>query len=541
MAVVTMKQLLDSGTHFGHQTRRWNPKMKRFIFTDRNGIYIIDLQQTLTYIDKAYEFVKETVAHGGSIMFVGTKKQAQESIAEQATRVGMPYVNQRWLGGMLTNFSTVHKRLQRLKELEAMEQTGGFEGRTKKEILMLTREKNKLERSLGGIRDMQKVPSAVWVVDTNKEHIAVGEARKLGIPVIAILDTNCDPDLVDYPIPGNDDAIRSRAPTGAATARPPRPRAPSRSPSGSRSCWPEPRRRLPRPRRVQSPALPRRTSKPNRRPRKAEMANYTAADVKRLRELTGAGMLDSKNALVEADGDFDKAVELLRIKGAKDVGKRAERATAEGLVAAADGALIELNSETDFVAKNAEFQALADQVVAAAVASKATDVDSLKAAKAGDKTVEQAIADLSAKIGEKLELRRAAYFDGSVETYLHKRAADLPPAVGVLVEYTGDNVGAAHAAALQIAALKAKYLTRDDVPSDVVANERRIAEETARNEGKPEQALPKIVEGRVTGFYKDVVLLDQPSVSDNKKTVKALLDEAGVTVTRFVRFEVGQA
>ncbi|KWX62190.1 30S ribosomal protein S2, partial [Mycobacterium sp. NAZ190054] len=211
MAVVTMKQLLDSGAHFGHQTRRWNPKMKRFIFTDRNGIYIIDLQQTLTYIDKAYEFVKETVAHGGSIMFVGTKKQAQESIAEEATRVGMPYVNQRWLGGMLTNFSTVHKRLQRLKELEAMEQTGGFEGRTKKEILMLTREKNKLERSLGGIRDMQKVPSAVWVVDTNKEHIAVGEARKLGIPVIAILDTNCDPDLVDYPIPGNDDAIRSAA------------------------------------------------------------------------------------------------------------------------------------------------------------------------------------------------------------------------------------------------------------------------------------------------------------------------------------------
>ena len=271
------------------------------------------------------------------------------------------------------------------------------------------------------------------------------------------------------------------------------------------------------------------------------MANYTAADVKRLRELTGAGMLDSKNALVEADGDFDKAVELLRIKGAKDVGKRAERATAEGLVAAKDGALIELNSETDFVAKNAEFQSAADQIVAAAAASKATDVDALNAAKVGDTTVEQTIADLSAKIGEKLELRRVAYFDGTVETYLHKRAADLPPAVGVLVEYTGSDKEAAHAVALQIAALKAKYLTREDVPEDVVANERRIAEETARNEGKPEQALPKIVEGRVTGFYKDVVLLDQPSVSDNKKTVKALLDEAGVTVTRFVRFEVGQA
>src|ERR671918_1173833 len=209
MPVVTMRQLLDSGVHFGHQTRRWNPKMKRFIFTERNGIYIIDLQQSLTYIDRAYEFIKETVAHGGTVLFVGTKKQAQESIAEEATRVGMPFVNQRWLGGMLTNFQTVHKRLQRLKELEAMEQTGGFEGRTKKEILMLTREKDKLVKTLGGIRDMSKVPSAVWVVDTKKEHIAVGEARKLGIPVVSILDTNCDPDEVDYPIPGNDDAIRA--------------------------------------------------------------------------------------------------------------------------------------------------------------------------------------------------------------------------------------------------------------------------------------------------------------------------------------------
>ena len=276
------------------------------------------------------------------------------------------------------------------------------------------------------------------------------------------------------------------------------------------------------------------------------MANYTAADVKRLRELTGAGMLDCKNALAESDGDFDKAVEVLRIKGAKDVGKRAERATAEGLVAAKDGALIELNSETDFVAKNDEFQALADQIIAAAVASKATDVDALKAARAGDKTVEQAIADLSAKIGEKLELRRVAYFDGTVETYLHKRSADLPPGVGVLVEYgpgsdPDTSTAAAHAVALQIAALKAKYLTRDDVPEDIVANERRIAEQTAKEEGKPEQALPKIVEGRLTGFFKDVVLLDQPSVSDNKKSVKALLDDAGVTVTRFARFEVGQA
>ena len=208
--VVTMRQLLESGVHFGHQTRRWNPKMKRFIFAERNGIYIIDLQQSLDFIDRAYEFIKETVAHGGTVLYVGTKKQAQEAIAEQARRVGMPFVNQRWLGGMLTNFSTVYKRLQRLKELDEIdfEDVAGS-GMTKKELLHLRRERDKLDRSLGGIKDMARTPSALWVVDTKKEHIAVSEARKLGIPVIAILDTNCDPDEVTYPIPGNDDAIRS--------------------------------------------------------------------------------------------------------------------------------------------------------------------------------------------------------------------------------------------------------------------------------------------------------------------------------------------
>jgi small subunit ribosomal protein S2 len=210
--VVSMKQLLESGVHFGHQTRRWNPKMKRYIFTERNGIYIIDLQQSLDYIDRAYEFIKETVAHGGTILYVGTKKQAQEAIAEQARRVGMPFVNQRWLGGMLTNFSTVYKRLQRLKELEEIDFNDvASSGMTKKELLHLRREHDKLDRTLGGIRDMARVPSAIWVVDTKKEHIAVSEARKLGIPVVAILDTNCDPDEVNYPIPGNDDAIRSVA------------------------------------------------------------------------------------------------------------------------------------------------------------------------------------------------------------------------------------------------------------------------------------------------------------------------------------------
>ncbi|HEV7875979.1 MAG TPA: 30S ribosomal protein S2 [Nocardioides sp.] len=210
MAVVTMRQLLESGVHFGHQTRRWNPKMKRFIMTERNGIYIIDLQQSLAYIDRSYAFIKETVAKGGTVMFVGTKKQAQEAIAEQATRVGMPYVNQRWLGGMLTNFQTVHQRINRLKELDEIDfDDVAGSSRTKKELLQMRRERDKLNKSLGGIREMSRTPAAVWIVDTNKEHLAVEEARKLRIPIIGILDSNCDPDVVDFPIPGNDDAIRA--------------------------------------------------------------------------------------------------------------------------------------------------------------------------------------------------------------------------------------------------------------------------------------------------------------------------------------------
>jgi small subunit ribosomal protein S2 len=211
MPVVTMRQLLEAGVHFGHQTRRWNPKMKRFILGERNGIYIIDIQQTIAMVEEAYAFVRDAVARGGTILFVGTKRQAQEAVEQQALRVGMPYVNYRWLGGMLTNFETIRSRLSRLRELEDLVRSGELDLLPKKEGLRLQRELEKLQRNLGGIRSMTKLPVAVWVVDTVKEHIAVKEANRLGIPVVAVVDTNCDPDLVQYIIPGNDDAIRSGA------------------------------------------------------------------------------------------------------------------------------------------------------------------------------------------------------------------------------------------------------------------------------------------------------------------------------------------
>ncbi|KKO80303.1 MULTISPECIES: translation elongation factor Ts [Corynebacterium] len=269
------------------------------------------------------------------------------------------------------------------------------------------------------------------------------------------------------------------------------------------------------------------------------MANYTAADVKALREATGAGMLDCKKALDESQGDYDKAVEYLRIKGAKNVSKRAEREATEGLIAVSGNTMVEINCETDFVAKNEAFKSFAAKIAEAAGEAKVNSGEELNNLEIDGKKVSEVVDEESAKTGEKLQARRAVTIEGdNVAVYLHQRSADLPPAVGVLVSYEGNAEGA-HAVALQIAAMNAEYLTREDVPAEIVEKEREIAEATTREEGKPEAALPKIVEGRLNGFYKSVVLLEQAALSDSKKTVKQVADEAGTTITGFVRYEVG--
>ena len=539
MPVVTMKEMLESGVHFGHQTRRWNPKMKRFILTERNGLYIIDLHQTLTYVDKAYEFIKETVAHGGTVLFVGTKKQAQESIAEQATRVGMPYVNQRWLGGMLTNFQTVFKRLQRMKELEAREQAGWEGVATKKEQLMLTREMAKLNRSLGGIREMTKVPSAVWIVDTKKEHIAVGEARKLGIPVVAILDTNCDPDEVDYKIPGNDDAIRSaalltrvvadavaeglvaRAADAANAGRDEKPEATgavaptSRCPSGSGAAQDRRRRPLlrpPTPLRPRPPPLPaeapaaeapapaaaarprppRRRRRSDRGPgRRAPPPAHAGrpAPTPRSRRPTTTRDRHSRRTDRERHGELlrrrceeaprrhrrrDDGVQegpgrgrrRLRRAPSRSCGSRARRRAAKrgdrrsatnGLVAAAEGAMIELASETDFVAKSEQFQTAGQRhrgplrgVVGhrRRVAARPRRSRTARPSTRTSRTSPPSSARSSSCAARSSSTAQVA-------TYLHRKASDLPPQVGVLVQFTGGDAEAARGAAMQVAAMRA--------------------------------------------------------------------------------------
>ena len=357
MSVVTMRELLEAGVHFGHQTRRWNPKMKPFIFQERNGIYIIDLALTVQRLRDTYDVVKQLAREGKVILFVGTKKQAQDVVREEAERAGTYFVNQRWLGGTLTNFSTIQKRIARLRELENMKMQGDFDRLPKKEVAKLADEMGRLERFLGGIKDMHRLPDALFVVDPKKERIAVLEARKLKIPIIAVIDTNCDPDEIDYPIPGQ------------------RRRDPRRSLDGGQDRRRDHRgqdreRKLVRRRRVRVRA--RRVRKRDRHHAGggAILISYQPKpdEIKALREETSAPMLDCRKALLDAAGDVERAKTLLLERGAAQAAKKAERAADEGLVTSyihaggKIGVLVEVNSETDFVARNPRFAELSRDI-----------------------------------------------------------------------------------------------------------------------------------------------------------------------------------
>ena len=380
-----MRQLLDAGVHFGHQTRRWNPKMKRFICGERAGIYIIDLDQTLSRIETAYTYVRDLVAGGGTVLFIGTKKQAQDPIQSYAEKCGMPYINERWLGGMLTNFETMAKRVDKMKEYERMRVSGEFDAMPKKEALLLSRELEKLQRNLGGMRIMTKRPDAIFVLDTKKEHIAVVEANKLGVPVVAVVDTNCDPDLFQYVIPGNDDAIRAgtlmcrviadaveegrfiatkRNPAAAGTE--PHAGAGSRDRRGSgRSA-----RRQAAQAAAERDAAPRTAARGDRTDDRRHPLVYgqlrrnmsfTAKDVAALRAATAAGMMDCKKALEACDGDIEKAKQWPAREGSRQ-GRRArgDRENNQGCVAlvidGSVGAIVQLKCETDFVASQRPVQ-----------------------------------------------------------------------------------------------------------------------------------------------------------------------------------------
>ncbi len=522
MSVISMKQLLEAGVHFGHQTRRWNPKMKEYIFTERNSIYIIDLQKTVKKVDQAYDFIRSVAEAGEAVLFVGTKKQAQESIEQEAKRCGMFFVNQRWLGGMLTNFKTIQTRIARLRKIDKMEQDGDFALLPKKEVIKLMAERDKLEKNLSGIKEMKRLPGAMFVVDPRKENIAVQEAHALGIPVVAIVDTNCDPDEVDYPIPGNDDAIRAVKLIASKMAD-----AVLEGGPGSQG-----RRRF------------------LIRTGRSEYM-FTAKDVMALREMSGAGMMDCKKALVECDGDMDKAMDYLREKSLAASAKKASRIAAEGVVSSyvspdsKTGVIAEVNCETDFVAKTDDFKALVDTVAKLVAEQDPQDVDALMALDTGDGTVAEMITRAVAKIGEKITIRRFARSHvegGMVDCYVH-----LGGKIGVLVEIACEDVAAAkpvaHDIAMHIAAAKPTCLSKADVNQDDVEHERKILREQAMNEPKPKPAniIEKMVEGRIEKYYKEVCLLEQPFVKEPDISVGKLVERTGgIQVLGFYRFEMGE-
>ena len=510
MSVISMKQLLEAGVHFGHQTRRWNPKMAPYIYTERNGIHIIDLQKSVGMVDDAYNAVKDCVAQGGKILFVGTKKQAQDSIQAEAERCGMFYVNQRWLGGMMTNFKTIESRIARLKKIKEMEEDGTFDVLPKREVLELNKEKDKLQKNLGGIEEMGGLPDMIFVVDPKKESICVQEAHTLGIPLVGIADTNSDPEELDYIIPGNDDAIRAVKLITSAMAD----------------------------------AV-------------IEANQGIDADSEEV-----AGMMDCKKALTNTDGDMDAAVEFLRENGLAKAAKKAGRIAAEGLVAVAlsddakEAAIVEVNSETDFVAKNDTFKAYVAEVADQALTTAAADIEGFLAedskAEAG-KTVKEALDGKIAVIGENLNIRRFAKVsaaDGFVASYIHAGGK-----IGVLVEVATDVVNdeikeMAKNVAMQVAAISPKYTSRDEVSKDYIEHETEILKVQAMNENpdKPENIIEKMIVGRLNKELKEVCLLDQAYVKaeDGKQAVGKYVEQvakangANVTIKGFVRFETGE-
>ncbi len=550
-----MRELLEAGVHFGHQTRRWNPKMRRFIFTERGGIYIIDLQQTAQLVEEAYEFVKSLAARGGSVLFVGTKKQAQDAVEEQAKRVGMPYVNHRWLGGLLTNWRTISDRIDRLHDLRRLRDDSQLELLPPKERIAMLAELEKLEANLGGVADMKRQPDAMFVLDLRKEALAVREGRRLGMPIIALVDTNCDPDEAEYVIPGNDDAIRScslitrviadaiaegkqkvgpaeMAAQPEAPEPPPEPEAPAEEtvePVEARESATE-----------QIPADQSAAGCDGRHSHGRDggelMAAISATLVKELRDKTGAGMMDCKRALEDTHGDLDAAVTLLREKGMASAAKRAGRETSEGKVGyrladdGSRGTMVAVGCETEPVSNNEEFLAYAKDVLDA--------VDTRGAG--AEAELEDARVQLSGKLGENIAVVGTARFErvdgGVIAAYAH------PPAnkIGVLVQLRGGDAELGRKVAMHIAASPStQWIGRDDVPTETVGSEREIYANSDEVQSKPEQAREKIVEGMLNKrFFAQTVLTDQEWIHDGSKTVGQALQEAGAEVLEFERFQL---
>lgn len=615
MSVVTMKSLLESGVHFGHQTRRWDPKMSRFIFSERNGIHIIDLQKTIVEIKKAYDVIRKVVLSNKPVLFVGTKKQARAAIQREAEKCGQFYVNNRWLGGMLTNFTTIKKSITRLKKIEKMEVDGTFESITKKEKIVILKEKAKLEKNLGGIKDMNQLPGVLFIIDSKKESIAVAEAKTLGIPVVAVVDTNCNPDVVDYPIPGNDDAIRainlfcsiiSNACSEADNevgisiiADEEAPEDISEKIIESVDAVAKDKEAIaeitgdddvvietPKVKSVKkevssSPktVVKEETEKVEKKTKKVETTNESGSEeksveikntekadkkkevkkdeggsmvisadqVKKLRDVTGAGMMECKKALTEAGGNFDGAVKILKEKGLADAKKRSDRDTKEGGVfIKANGdkvAMILLGCETDFVSGNDIFKASKEKILDKVLSSKKEDLDFYK----------DDIQEVISQTKENVELKKVKYVDVAdnqyVSTYIHGANK-----IGVLSLFEIDKPElksndqfkeCALNICLHIAASSPFYTRKEEVPENEIAEQKSIFDKQMEGSDKPANVVENIVKGKIAKYLSEICLLDQKFVKDDKVTVEKYIADtakalgAKIEMKTFYRFTIG--
>jgi len=611
-----MKSLLESGVHFGHQTRRWDPKMSRFIFSERNGIHIIDLQKTIVEIKKAYDVIRKVVLSNKPVLFVGTKKQARAAIQREAEKCGQFYVNNRWLGGMLTNFTTIKKSITRLKKIEKMEVDGTFESITKKEKIVILKEKAKLEKNLGGIKDMNQLPGVLFIIDSKKESIAVAEAKTLGIPVVAVVDTNCNPDVVDYPIPGNDDAIRainlfcsiiSNACSDAdnevgisiiadeeeaddisekiiesvdAVAKDKE--AIAEVTGDEETVIEAPKAKSVKKEVSSSPktVVKEEAEKVEKKTKKVETANesvveekgveakdtekadkkketkkevggnamtISADQVKKLRDVTGAGMMECKKALTEAGGDFDGAVKILKEKGLADAKKRSDRDTKEGGVFIKDKgdkvAMILLGCETDFVSGNDIFKASKEKILDKVLSSKKEDLDFYK----------DDIQEVITQTKENVELKKVKYLDVAenqyVSTYIHGANK-----IGVLSVFEIDKPEIksndqfkefALNICLHVAASSPYYTRKEEVPQNEIAEQKSIFDKQMEESDKPANVVENIVKGKIAKYLSEICLLDQKFVKDDKVTVEKYIADtakalgAKIEIKTFYRFTIG--
>ncbi len=515
-----MKEMLQAGVHFGHKKAFCNPQMNEFIFGINHGIHIINLEKTVPLFQDAVNFVGKTVANCGKVMFVGTKRQAQEIIETEATRCGMPFVSHRWLGGMLTNYKTVKQSIRRLSQLEKMRDDGTFESLTKKETLQNTRTIAKLEKVLGGIKEMGGIPDAIVVIDSNKEHIAIQEAQKLGIKVVSVVDTNSNPEGIDYIIPGNDDAVKAISFYMSKFAD-----AIIDSQGLDKA--------------LEAKGDAAEVKQAEDKQELSTMSNISSKLVKDLRERTGAGMMECKKALVASEGDIEKAAEEMRISGQAEADKKASRVAAEGVIEAysADGraVLIEINSETDFVARDDSFKAFAAAAVKASHAANAKTVEEVLEADMGGQTVEEARKNLVATMGENIQVRRMKAIESlNLGAYIHGGK------IGVVAALEGGEEDLAKDVAMHIAAVNPLVVSGEDVPADIVQKEKDIFTAQAQESGKPAEIIEKMIGGRIRKFLDEVSLLGQSFVKNPDLKVEQLVKQHNAKVVSFIRLDVGE-